>query len=70
MYYRNLMSALEEEMNKQESEIDSYKIRWIVIALDLLDGRIRIPEEYCLQKFRERFYKIHFMHLDFISKSN
>lgn len=60
------MNALEEETNKQESEIDSDKIRWIVRALDLLDGRINIPEEYSLQKFCERFYEINFMHLDFI----
>ncbi len=70
MYYRSLMNALDEETNKEESKIDSYKIRWIVRALDLLDGRISIPKEYSLQKFRERFYEIHFMHLDFISKSN
>ena len=70
MYYRSLMNALEEETNKQESEIDTYKIRWIVRALDLLDGRVSIPEEYSLQKFRERFYEIHFIHLDFMSQTN
>lgn len=70
MYYRSLMNALEEETNKQESEIDSYKIRWIVRVLDFLDGRISIPEEYGLQKFCERFNEIHFIHLDFISQSN
>ena len=64
------MNALEEEMKKQEIDIDSYKIRWIVRALDLLDGSVRIPEEYCHQNFSKRFYDIHSINLDFISQSN
>lgn len=70
MYYSNLITALEEEMNKQAIDIDTYKIRWIVRALDLLEGRIRIPEEHCLQNFSKRFYENHSIHLDFISQSN